>query len=50
MTATATPTITLPDRSEVDPKDCWDLTTLYASDEAWTSPQPRGYGGRHGLR
>ena len=30
-----TDALTNPSRSEVDPKDCWDLTALYPSDEAW---------------
>ncbi len=28
-------TATLPSRNEVNAKDCWDLTSLYANDEAW---------------
>lgn len=36
MTATSTPAAkSLPDRSDVSPEDCWDLTSLFASDEDW---------------
>lgn len=28
-------TATLPPRNEVNPSDCWDLTSLYADDAAW---------------
>lgn len=33
--STAAATSTLPNRSDVDPGDCWDLASLYANDEAW---------------
>ena len=32
--------LTIPNRSEVNPEACWDLTALYPSDEAWEE----GYG------
>ncbi len=31
----------VPSRSEVDPKDCWDLSSLYASDAEWESDLAR---------
>ncbi|MFC1706265.1 oligoendopeptidase F [Planctomycetota bacterium] len=34
-TDTATESRTLPARSEVDPKDCWDLSSLYVAEEDW---------------
>lgn len=34
-TAEAPETVTLKDRADVDPKDCWDLSSLYADDAAF---------------
>ncbi|TWT49338.1 Oligoendopeptidase F, plasmid [Rubripirellula amarantea] len=31
----STATATLPSRKEVSPADCWDLSSLYADDQAW---------------
>ena len=48
-------TATLPDRKDVDPSDCWDLSSLVVSDEAWETefkrleekiPQYETYRGR----